>query len=145
MLLGWTAVELEIGAGPCTSGLEDTDVLNTANGQTAGLDRVVVVAENRKVAGVAAATAVSPEVVGTLTDAHIATVICVSSKKNLREVNRAPNPVGSLDNLPYLVLIDLYQLSRYSTSTLDNYAALSSQSLFFMSVFLYVLNLDLLL
>ncbi len=42
MLLGRTAVELEIGDGTGTSGLEDTGVLNTANGQTAGLDRVVV-------------------------------------------------------------------------------------------------------
>ncbi len=38
MLLGQTAVELEIGVGTGTSGLEDTAVLNTANGQTAGLD-----------------------------------------------------------------------------------------------------------
>ncbi len=75
-----TAVELEIGVGTGISGLEDTSVLNTANGQTAGLDRVVVGAENGYVAGVvaaAAAAAAPPEVVWTPIDAHIATVICV--------------------------------------------------------------------
>ncbi len=79
MLLERTAVELEIGAGPGTSGLEDTAVLNTANGQTMGLYRGVVGAGNGKVTGVVAATAAAaafPEVAGTLTDAHIATVIC---------------------------------------------------------------------
>ncbi len=66
MVLERTAVELEIGAETGTSDLEDTAVLNTANGQTAGLDRVVVDAENGYVAGVvvaaAAAAAASPEV-----------------------------------------------------------------------------------
>ncbi len=62
MILGRTAVELEIGAGTSTSGLEYTAVLNTVNGQTADLDRIVVDAENEYVDGVAAAGS-SPEVV----------------------------------------------------------------------------------
>ncbi len=37
----------------------------------------------------AAADATSPEVLWTLTDAHIATVICVFRPKNLQEVNHA--------------------------------------------------------
>ncbi len=84
MLLRRTAVELKIEAGTGTSGLEDTGVLNTANGQTVGLDRVVVGAENGYVAGVvAAATVASSEVVWTPTDAHIATAICAFHPKNV--------------------------------------------------------------
>ncbi len=56
MLLGKTAVELEIGAGTGSSGSEDTAVLNTANSQTVCLDRVVVGAENGNVAAAAAAS-----------------------------------------------------------------------------------------
>ncbi len=83
MLLGWTAVELEIGAGTGTSGLEDTAVLNIANGQAAGLDRVVVGAENGYVAGVVvAAAAAPPEVEWPPTDTHIAIVICAFHPKN---------------------------------------------------------------
>ncbi len=83
-MLHSTALELEIGAGTGTSDLEDSAVLNTANGQTVGLDRVVVGAGNGYVAGVvtsALATATSPEVLWTPTDAHIATVICAFHPK----------------------------------------------------------------
>ncbi len=62
MILGRTAVELEIGAGTGNSDMEYTTVLNTANDQTAGLDNAVVDAENGYVDGVAAAAA-SSEVV----------------------------------------------------------------------------------
>ncbi len=57
VLLGRTAVKFEIAARTGTSDLEDTGVLNTANGQTAGLDRVVVGGENGYVAGVVAIAA----------------------------------------------------------------------------------------
>ncbi len=69
-----------IWAGNGTSGLEYTAVLNTANGQTVGLD-----VEHGYVDGVAAAAAAatSSEVVWTQTDAHIASVICTT----LSEVN----------------------------------------------------------
>ncbi len=93
-MLHRTAVEVEVefGAGTVSSGLENTAVLNTANVQTAGLNRVVVVAGNEYVVGVvvaAAAVAASPDVFWAPTDAHIATVICVFRSKNLKEVNRA--------------------------------------------------------
>ncbi len=64
-------------------------MLNTANGQTAGLDRVVVDAGNEYVAEVVAAAVTSPEILWTLTDSHIATLICAFPPKNLQEVNRA--------------------------------------------------------
>ncbi len=85
MILGRTAVELEIGAGTSTSGLEYTAVLNIANGQIVGQDRVVVDVENGYVDDVAAAAAASAEVVWTQTYAHIVTVICViRQKKSIR-------------------------------------------------------------
>ncbi len=52
-------------------------MLNTANGQTTGLDRVLVGGY------VAAAAAAPPEVVWTVANAHIATVICTFHAKNL--------------------------------------------------------------
>ncbi len=71
-------------------------------------------------------------------------LMCVFNQINLRRIpsslwvsSGASDPMGSLDSFPKQVLMDLYQLIRYSTSTLGNSYAFSIHSLFFILAWQY--------